>query len=435
MSLEAITSGAAHTIADLVPSNPTAGDDVAQGDDHLRNIKLALQLTWPNLSDTCCGVAAELMIAHKGGTVSGALMVKDTLTVSSCAVIGTTLGVGTDMSVGGAISVDGKATFNGEVSISSNVAIGGTLNVTGSAGFGSHFNAAGNLSVGGTGKIGGAVTIGGAVQMASTLSVGGNAIFSEDMTVSGNVVIENTLSVLGTTKVNDTLTVVGVSNLKGGVSVGGNVVASGNVTPGGYVNAGSWMSCTDLSAAGQLVVGGASTFNDDLSVSGAFNVAGISTQGQINATNIDCANTISGSCVEARYARSAGEIASSLVFSSGTRVVFQQTTVPSGWSKETDGAYNNRALRLVTGTVSSGGTTGFTSVFTSSRSTSSDGGHTPTGTVSGAGLLTQSVSSGVGASPAQSNHSHTLSMNAVGNHSHDTNLAVQYRDVVIGERS
>ncbi len=53
-------------------------------------------------------------------------------------------------------------------------------------------------------------------------------------------------------------------------------------------------------------------------------------------------------------------------FPAGTRMLFQQTTAPPGWTKVTDAAYNNVALRLVTGTVSSGGTQDFTDVFAES---------------------------------------------------------------------
>jgi hypothetical protein len=52
-------------------------------------------------------------------------------------------------------------------------------------------------------------------------------------------------------------------------------------------------------------------------------------------------------------------------FASGTRIGFQQTAAPSGWTKEVSGAYDNCALRLTTGTASSGGGSGFTSIFTS----------------------------------------------------------------------
>lgn len=73
MALEDITSG--DTIKQLAIANPAAGDDVSQGDDHIRNIKKALQYTWPGISATVSGSAAEFALAHKGGTISGALTV------------------------------------------------------------------------------------------------------------------------------------------------------------------------------------------------------------------------------------------------------------------------------------------------------------------------------------------------------------------------
>ena len=54
---------------------------------------------------------------------------------------------------------------------------------------------------------------------------------------------------------------------------------------------------------------------------------------------------------------------------SGTRMIFNQTNAPTGWTKVTSGV-NNDALRVVTGTVGSGGSVGFTQAFNSSKSTS-----------------------------------------------------------------
>lgn len=48
---------------------------------------------------------------------------------------------------------------------------------------------------------------------------------------------------------------------------------------------------------------------------------------------------------------------------SGTAMLFQQTAAPTGWTKDT--THDNKALRVVSGTASSGGTTAFTSVFAS----------------------------------------------------------------------
>lgn len=55
----------------------------------------------------------------------------------------------------------------------------------------------------------------------------------------------------------------------------------------------------------------------------------------------------------------------------GSLMLFQQTSAPSGWTKQT--SHDNKALRVVTGTATPGGSTAFTSVFAS---------RTPAGSVS-----------------------------------------------------
>jgi len=56
-------------------------------------------------------------------------------------------------------------------------------------------------------------------------------------------------------------------------------------------------------------------------------------------------------------------------FPTGTRMIFQQTFAPSGWNKETNSAYNDIALRVVTSSVGAGGTTPFSGTFTGSKAT------------------------------------------------------------------
>ena len=46
-------------------------------------------------------------------------------------------------------------------------------------------------------------------------------------------------------------------------------------------------------------------------------------------------------------------------FASGTRISFQQTTAPTGWTKDTTAAINDSILRVVTGSVASGGSVAF----------------------------------------------------------------------------
>ena len=54
---------------------------------------------------------------------------------------------------------------------------------------------------------------------------------------------------------------------------------------------------------------------------------------------------------------------------SGTRMLFQQTSAPTGWTKVTSGV-DNRALRLVSGTAGTGGSNSFTGVLNSTVTTS-----------------------------------------------------------------
>lgn len=51
------------------------------------------------------------------------------------------------------------------------------------------------------------------------------------------------------------------------------------------------------------------------------------------------------------------------VIPAGSRMLFQQTAAPAGWLKETNAAFDNRALRIVTGAVVGGGANTFTSVL------------------------------------------------------------------------
>lgn len=73
------------------------------------------------------------------------------------------------------------------------------------------------------------------------------------------------------------------------------------------------------------------------------------------------------------------EVASNTVeFASGTRMVFQQTSAPTGWTKESSATYNDAALRFVTGSVGTGGSLAFSSAFTSRTLSGTDGNTTLT---------------------------------------------------------
>ncbi len=77
-----------------------------------------------------------------------------------------------------------------------------------------------------------------------------------------------------------------------------------------------------------------------------------------------------------------------------TKMLFYQSSAPSGWVKETNSTnFNNRALRVVTGSVSTGGTQSFSNVFSSSVST---GGSVSVGNLGITGSPNSNFGSGFG---------------------------------------
>jgi len=53
----------------------------------------------------------------------------------------------------------------------------------------------------------------------------------------------------------------------------------------------------------------------------------------------------------------------------GARMLFQQTTAPTGWTKEVSATYNDAALRFQTGTVTTGGAAGFIATMNAAGTT------------------------------------------------------------------
>lgn len=112
---------------------------------------------------------------------------------------------------------------------------------------------------------------------------------------------------------------------------------------------------------------------------------------------------------------------------SGTTMIFVQTSAPTGWTKST--THNDKALRIVSGTASSGGSTAFSTVFaartlveanlpahthTFSATTSSDGNHSHTVAISQSSAANAGAGvAGSGAGPISTSttgaHTHTVS--------------------------
>jgi len=146
-------------------------------------------------------------------------------------------------------------------------------------------------------------------------------------------------------------------------------------------------------------------------------------------------------------------IAGAATFPSGTAVLFAQTAAPTGFTKSL--THDNKALRVVTGTASSGGTTGFTTVFANQTPTITTSGLSVGATTlttaqipSHSHVLTDAAccgpvngrtqvggsggaTSNTGSTGSGGSHTHTLSGTAT---SSVITLDVQYVDVIIATK-
>lgn len=124
-------------------------------------------------------------------------------------------------------------------------------------------------------------------------------------------------------------------------------------------------------------------------------------------------------------------------FAAGTRLSFQQTSAPTGWTKDTTAAINDSMLRLVTGTASSGGSTAFstwnagTSTGAFTLSTSEMPSHTHSYDQAG----NAASGGGKGNNFFRSNSSvSTGSTGGGGSHSHSLTLNLKYYDFIIASK-
>lgn len=134
-------------------------------------------------------------------------------------------------------------------------------------------------------------------------------------------------------------------------------------------------------------------------------------------------------------------------FPSGTLMLFQQTSAPTGWTKQT--THDNKALRVVSGTASAGGTVAFTTAFASQSATGTVGNTTlstaqmPSHSHTVNGLGNQSTCGGPDGGTVSINNPigfGTTSTGGGGSHNHTftgsaINLAVQYVDLIIASKT
>ena len=135
-------------------------------------------------------------------------------------------------------------------------------------------------------------------------------------------------------------------------------------------------------------------------------------------------------------------------FPSGTRLLFQQSTAPTGWTKDT--TVNDKALRVVSGAVGSGGSVAFSTLF---GRTATDGttltvaqmpSHTHQIKNEKNGTLYSALTSGSNTVPTLGNNSlwevrdlvpySTVATGGNGSHTHGLDLRLAYVDIIIATK-
>lgn len=330
------------------------------------------------------------------------------------------------------ISGSGAMTFGGAITVSSG---GLTINAGGLSVLGGGAAITGNSTVTGTFGSTGALTV----------SSGGAGI-------TGNSTVTGTFGVTGTLTAQTGLTVsAGGAGIAGGLTVSsGGAAITGNSTVTGTLTATSTLTAQNglTVSAGGAGITGLLTANSGVSVPSG----GVSVTGTVTAT------TFSGAWEN---------------LPAGTVMLFVQTSAPTGWTKST--VHDNKALRVVSGAASSGGSVAFTTAFASqavtgtvasytlttadipshnhtATSSVTDSGHThsytapatggatvmlggvPIATAGSQGGTTGSSTTGITVSTSIGN------TGGGGGHSHgfsapNINLAVQYVDVIIATKN
>lgn len=130
-----------------------------------------------------------------------------------------------------------------------------------------------------------------------------------------------------------------LSQLANNVNSSGQISASAAVT--GTLPVANGGSGRSTNTAYAVICGGTTTGGAEQSI------ASVGTAGQVLTSN--------GAGALPTFQAAGGGSS----FPAGTRMSFQQTSAPTGWTKDTTAAINDAILRLVTGSASSGGSTAF----------------------------------------------------------------------------
>ena len=393
--------------------------------------------------------------------------------VTSVGTAGTVSGI---TLTGGPITSTGTITLGGTLDLSSPPAIGGTTantirgtTITATSSFvSSYFDASGSgggalRNASGTSQLqwggGGGNNI--TFDVATNLNPA-NAQIDLSPTGTGTVRINpatastmNNVAIGGTTPLAGTFTDFRVNNT---ISLAGSTGTAGYLIQSNGASAPSWVNPATLtvSAASTATTATNATntaITDDTTTNATMYPTWVTTTTgnlpqKTSSTKLSF-NPSTGTLSATAFVGNGSGLTGVGGFPSGTLMLFQQTSAPTGWTKQT--THDNKALRVVTGTASSGGSVAFTTAFASQAVTGSVGttgattlsesqmpshvhskmaGYACNGQI---GFVSTSETVGLvntNATGGSGSHSHSggsFSGNAI-------NLAVQYVDLIIASK-
>ena len=363
------------------------------------------------------GAFASSTTLTEGYTGTGASSTHNIATGALTGAFTKTVNIGTGGTTGSTTTINigsttsGTTTVNGTLTLGTALAAtsGGTAQSTYTTGdilYASATNTLSKLAIGTTGQIltvaSGLPSWGAAASSGVTTITFGSTGLTPSTATSGAVSVAGTLAIAnGGTGSTSTTYCSLTSNVTGTLPVANG--GSGRATNTAYA----------------VICGGTTTGGVEQSI------ASVGTSGQVLTSN--------GAGALPTFQAAAGG------FASGTRMSFQQTSAPTGWTKDTTAAINDSILRLVTGSVSSGGTTAFstwnaqTATGATTLSTSQIPSHTHDFYTSGSDSGSTNVGKITNASPSF-NATPTSSTGGGGSHTHSLTQSLKYYDFIIASK-